>query len=250
MNPALSCCPQTKPVPAAASVLAFCERYPIEIASRHEPVAGPGGDLWCLKALDPARLGIFQADLSGHCINAAFHAYCLHYVVEDDAALRLDSPALWLEDAHRFLRRVLEPGDFATAFCAIIDFAKGELTYAAACSPANLICNGDGFFPIDGSGFPIGIVPDATYENRAVPFPPGSALFVYSDGLIETPEPPLEPVFTPARLTQFLDGRRHELAEHIVSEIAENLPRSDPNQPKDDLTLVLLRHLEQPSHER
>ena len=176
-----------------------------------------------------------------HCINAAFHAYCLHYVVEDDV-LRMDSPALWLEGAHRFLRRVLEPGEFATAFCAFIDFAKGNLIYAAACSPANLICNGDGFFPIDGSGMPIGIVPDAIYENRSVPFPPGSALFVYSDGLVETPEPPLEPVFTPERLVQFLNGQRFESAEHVVSKIANKLPPSDPNQPKDDLTLVLLRH--------
>jgi sigma-B regulation protein RsbU (phosphoserine phosphatase) len=241
MNPALSCCPQTKPIPAKTSILALCERYPIEIASHHDPVAGPGGDLWCLKALDADRLAIFQADLSGHCINAAFHAYCLHYVVEDDV-LRMDSPALWLEDAHKFVRKVLEPGEFATAFCAIIDFEKGELTYAAACSPANLVCNGDGFFPIDGSGFPIGIVPGATYENRSEPFPPGSALFIYSDGLIETPEPPAEPVFTPERLTRLLDGRRHEPAECIVTDIVAELPRSDPDHPNDDLTVVLLRH--------
>jgi phosphoserine phosphatase RsbU/P len=241
MNPALSCCPQTKPVPAATSILALCERYPIEIASRHEPVAGPGGDLWCLKALGPDMLGIFQADLSGHCINAAFHAYCLHYVVEDDV-LKMDSPALWLEEANRFLLRVLEPGEYATAFCAAIDFARGELTYAAACSPANLICNGGGFFQIDGSGFPIGIAHGATYENRAVPFPPGSALFIYSDGLIETPEPPLEPVFSPERLIQFLDGQSDEPAESIVSSIVEKLPRSDPERPQDDLTLVFLRH--------
>lgn len=241
MNPALECCPKTKPVPAATSVLALCERYPIEVASRHQPVAGPGGDLWCLKALNPVRLAVFQADLSGHCINAAFHAYCLHYVVEDDA-LKMDNPALWLEDASQFLRRVLEPGEFATAFCAIIDFAKGELTYAAACSPANLICNGDGFSPIDGSGFPMGIVPDVTYENHVAPFPPGSSLFIYSDGLVETPAPPLEPVFTTARLVRFLDGRRHEPAERVVTEIVEKLPQSDPDQSKDDLTLVLLRH--------
>jgi len=184
---------------------------------------------------------IFRADLSGHCINAAFHAFCLHYVAESDA-LRTESPALWLEDAHQFLRRLLDPGEFATAFCAIIDFAKGDLTYAAACSPANLICNGDGFFPIDGSGYPLGIVPDATYENHTVPFPPGSALFVYSDALVETPAPPMEPVFTSARLAQFLDSQRFEPAKQIVPEITEKLPARDPSQSTDDLTLVLLRH--------
>jgi sigma-B regulation protein RsbU (phosphoserine phosphatase) len=193
------------------------------------------------KALDRARLQILQADLSGHCINAAFHAFCLHYVAESDA-LRTQSPALCLEDAHQFLRRLLEPGEFATAFCAIIDFAQGHLTYAASCSPANLICNGDGFFPIDGRGYPLGLVPDATYENRIVPFPPGSALFVYSDALVETPAPPKEPAFTPAQLAQLLDGRRFQPAKQIVSAIAEKLPGRDPNQPMDDLTLLLLRH--------
>ncbi len=237
----LFCCPQTLPVPAAADISDLCERYPVQIATHHEPAVGPGGDIWSLKALDRTRLMIFQADLSGHCINAAFHAFCLHYVTESDA-LRTEYPALWLEDAHQFLRRLLDPGAFATAFCAIIDFAQGNLTYAASSSPANLICNGDGFFPIDGSGYPLGIVPDATYENHTVPFPPGSALFLYSDALVETPEPPMDPVFTSARLAQFLDRRRAEPAMQIVSEIVENLPERDPNQPRDDLTLVLLRH--------
>ena len=237
----LSCCPQTLPIPAATDISDLCECYPVEIATHHEPAVGPGGDIWSLKALDRSSLMIFRADLSGHCINAAFHAFCLHYVAESDA-LRTESPALWLEDAHQFLRRLLDPGEFATAFCAIIDFAKGDLTYAAACSPANLICNGDGFFPIDGSGYPLGIVPDATYENHTVPFPPGSALFVYSDALVETPAPPMEPVFTSARLAQFLDSQRFEPAKQIVPEITEKLPARDPSQSTDDLTLVLLRH--------
>ncbi len=237
----LFCCPRTLPVPTAAAISDLCDRYPVEIASHHEPAVGPGGDMLSLKALNNSRLQIFQADLSGHCINAAFHAFCLHHVVESDA-LRTDSPALWLEDAHQFVRRLLDPGEFATAFCAIVDFDQEELTYAAACAPAHLICNGDGFFPIDGSGYPLGIVPNATYENRTVPFPPGSALFVYSDALVETPEPPMEPVFTPARLAQFLDGQRFEPATQTVSKIAEKLPERDPNQPMDDLIFVLLRH--------
>lgn len=237
----LLCCPHTLPVPAATDISDLCDCYPVEIASHHEPAVGPGGDILSFKALDRARLQILQADLSGHCINAAFHAFCLHYVAESDA-LRTQSPALCLEDAHQFLRRLLEPGEFATAFCAIIDFAQGHLTYAASCSPANLICNGDGFFPIDGRGYPLGLVPDATYENRIVPFPPGSALFVYSDALVETPAPPKEPAFTPAQLAQLLDGRRFQPAKQIVSAIAEKLPGRDPNQPMDDLTLLLLRH--------
>ena len=237
----LFCCPQTLPVPTATEISDLCDCYPVEIATYHEPAAGPGGDLLSLKVLDRTRLQIFQADLMGHCVNAAFHAFCLHYVVEDNA-LRKDTPAIWLEDANQFLRRLLEPGEFATAFCAIIDFAQGELTYAASCSPANLICNGGGFFPIDGRAYPLGIVPDTTYENCTVPFPPGSALFVYSDALVETPAPPKEPVFTSARLAQFLDGHRFEPATQIVSEIAGKLPERDPGQPRDDLTVVMLRH--------
>jgi len=240
-DPDLFCCPQTLPVPGTTEISAICDRYPVEIASHHEPAVGSGGDIWSLKALDNTRLQIFQADLSGHCIDAAFHAYCLHYAIENNA-LKTDTPALLLEDVHQFLSRLLDTGEFATAFCATIDFARGELTYAASCSPANLICNGDGFFSIDGSGYPLAVVPEATYENRTVPFPPGSMLFVYSDGLVETPEPPMEPIFTPARLAQFLDGRRLQPAAQIVSAIAEKFPERDPNCPRDDLTFVLLRH--------
>jgi phosphoserine phosphatase RsbU/P len=185
----LFCCPQTLPVPSATVISYLCDCYPVEIASHHEAAVGPGGDILSFKALDHDRLHIFQADLSGHCINAAFQAYCLHYVVESDA-LRTDTPALWLEDAHQFLRRLLEPGEFATGFCAVIDFTQGLLTYAASCAPPNLICNGDGFFPIDGRGFPLGVVRGATYDDVTVPFPLGSALFVYSDALIETPATP------------------------------------------------------------
>ncbi len=73
-------------------------------------------------------------------------------------------------------------------------------------------------------------------------FGPGSTLFLYSDALIETPDP-LEPVFTVSKLCAFLNARRDELSiPQLPRVVLERLRAETRIKPRDDLTLVALHH--------
>jgi phosphoserine phosphatase RsbU/P len=91
---------------------------------------------------------------------------------------------------------------------------------------------------------PLGIRADATYESRAVAFPTGSVLFVYSDALIETPDA-LNPIFDHERLCAFLNRhRRIDRPAALQQAVLKELHSDGPPCHSDDLTTIVLRHTE------
>ena len=82
---------------------------------------------------------------------------------------------------------------------------------------------------------------NAIFESKTLPFEPGGALALYSDGIIETPRPP-DPVFTPgslrALLNAFPEGSAADLSNKITSALFfERTVKAD-----DDLTLIVAKH--------
>lgn len=219
--------------------------YPIELASHYEPSIGLGGDIWGLVPLDGSRLKIFAADFSGHGVGSALNTFRLHTFMTSGKQ-QADTPAAWLDQLNLFLCSVLPLGQFATMFCAVMDFARNTLTYASAGAPPQLLLSADddaGFRLIDGTGFPLGLTGDATFENIVHSFPPGSKLMLYSDALIETPDPP-DAVFTCAGLQAFVDQRRdQDDPQALQNAVLEHLYANANMKPEDDLTVVTLNHI-------
>ncbi len=103
-----------------------------------------------------------------------------------------DDPARLLRKLNKRLHAVLPAGQFATMFCAKIDFHMRTLEYASAGGTPQLYrkSSEDAFEVISQPSLPLGIVSDVPYESQTVAFCPGGGLVLYSDGLIETPKPP------------------------------------------------------------
>jgi len=72
--------------------------------------------------------------------------------------------------------------------CGIVDLKRDVFTYAAAASttPVILELGTSGITTLDSTGFPLGMIEEATYDNREVPFKKGDMLFLYSDVLTES----------------------------------------------------------------
>ncbi len=80
---------------------------------------------------------IYVADFSGHGVAAAlntarFHSF-LHLLCQ-----RTDRPAALLKRLNRKLNEVLPVGQFATMFCATIDFKAEILEYSSAGAPPQI----------------------------------------------------------------------------------------------------------------
>jgi phosphoserine phosphatase RsbU/P len=234
-------------LPTAQDLRRLEARFPVALASHYMPSSGLGGDIWGIEAIDPHRLKVFSLDFSGHGVGAALNTFRMHSFVSSGPSQRQAAGA-WLEQLNRFLCDVLPLGQFATMFCGIVDFSAGTLTYASAASPSPLVMSagaGEGFQPIDGTGYPLGLERHASYEDRTVAFPPGSALFLYSDALVETPDL-AKPIFTAETLAAFLNELAYDTTPQRAQEaVLQRLYAGALHNLADDLTLVSLNHLEQ-----
>lgn len=218
--------------------------YPVAIGSHYEASQGLGGDLWGLVPLENGKLKVYSADFSGHGVGSALNTFRLHTFMSSGTR-QAESPAAWMAQLNEYLCSVLPIGQFATMFCAVIDFEAGEVVHVSAGVPSQLLSGSTAHEPfhlIDGTGYPLGLIEEATYQEVRSRFAPGSGLIMYSDALIETPDPPRQ-VFTPEGLAEFvnLNGRGVD-CRRIPSEIVAYLQSKAKQKPDDDLTIISLFH--------
>jgi sigma-B regulation protein RsbU (phosphoserine phosphatase) len=154
----------------------------IHVEAIFQPYEVIGGDLWGMLSLDGGRLCIYVVDFTGHGIPAAINTFRLHKMVEDCAGSGR-GPGDILTGLNRELHSTLPRGQFAVMICAVLD--GDRLTVANAGAPPPLLWTGNeaAFLPVQSH--PLAVVADAAYSDVTVPFPEGSALLIYSDGLSE-----------------------------------------------------------------
>jgi PAS domain S-box-containing protein len=174
------------------------ERLPriegMEIAARYLPAgqgAAIGGDWYDALELPDGRVALVVGDVVGHGLRAAavmgqlrnaFRAY----------GLAESSPA---EVMGRVNRLVMSAEDevMATVLYLVLDREKGELTFASAGHPPPLVLAPDGVSFLEGGrAVPIGAVEPVQFREASATLPPGAALLLYTDGLVERRDEPLE----------------------------------------------------------
>lgn len=156
----------------------------LTLESRFEPSFAIGGDLWGAFELGDGRIAIHAFDFSGHGISAALNVFRLHTLLDDHDDVRAD-PARVLADLNDSLAGLLGAGQFATMFYAVIDTGNGEMLWSAAGAPRPVQVAGNRLTFLDTTGVPLGIGRGAAYRNRAVAFPRGAGLLLYSDAISE-----------------------------------------------------------------
>src|ERR1035437_5219604 len=167
----------------------------LDLDARYTPAQKVSGDFYDLFALSDTRLGVAVADVSGKGIPASLlMAMCRTNLRQ--IAPRHDSPAQTLAELNRALGGDLR-GMFITILYAVIDTARGEVTFARAGHELPLFSRHDRATGVPvvefvgSEGMPLGLVPDeifsAVIADRTEPFQPGNALVLYTDGLTEAP---------------------------------------------------------------
>ncbi|SHJ00125.1 Stage II sporulation protein E (SpoIIE) [Nocardiopsis flavescens] len=160
----------------------------MELTARYLPAArgmNVGGDWYDVFPLGNGEFIGVVGDVTGHGIQAAVMMGQLRTALRA-YALEEHRPAALLARLHRLLGH-LEPDLFATA--VIVRFRPGhpEVTLAGAGHPPPLWRDADGtvrtvdLLPGGMLGLPI----DPAHTDTTVSLPPGAALLLYSDGLVE-----------------------------------------------------------------
>jgi sigma-B regulation protein RsbU (phosphoserine phosphatase) len=226
-------------LPSARSLARLELTHRLAIDSLFAPSSQLGGDFWGLLRIDRHAVGVYICDFAGHGVSAAMNTFQLHALMS-----RLDppdrhDPAAFAVAVNRSLQQSLRQRQYATFCVAIIDLEDEVLRYAAGACP-DPVLGRRGREPLtmlDGSGMPLGMLPEISVENREVAFPPGSFLFLYSDALPETkmPDGTVGGVKLVQALTAAISARPFS-AGALSEKIFGNWPANA--KPSDDLTLV------------
>jgi len=204
-----------------------------------------GGDWWEVHRRGEGTTGVGVGDVSGRGVAAAVVMGQARAAMRA-AALADLQPAALLRLLDAQLAEVLEttrgggiPPRFATAAYVVLDHRRELLRVACAGHPPPLVRRPDGVTEVVDvpAGAPLGLGVGG-YVDVVVPFPTGSLLVAFTDGLVESREVDVDTGIHRARVCL-----RTASPEVGVEELADALltAAGRPETHEDDLALVVVR---------
>jgi anti-sigma regulatory factor (Ser/Thr protein kinase)/putative methionine-R-sulfoxide reductase with GAF domain len=208
-----------------------------EFAARYVP-GGPGqvgGDWYDVFTLPSGALCIVAGDVVGRGLLAAVEMGRLRHALR---AYTLDTadPAELLHRLDRQVRQ-FEPDVMATILCAVVDPTGEQMRLSTAGHPPPVISAGPDLpaaildLPAD---LPIGVNPAVRRHATTVALLPGTAVCLYTDGLIERRGRPLGTGLDDLTKAMFAGP-----AETVCAAVMQSLIGAEP--PSDDVALLILR---------
>jgi len=215
----------------------------LDLATAYVPARELGGDFYDLLPYGVGRLAIANGDVSGKGTAAALYGSLaigiLRELVHDNEA----SPSVMLEQLNgRLLAARLDARFIAMQF-AIYDAALRELTIANAGGTLPLLIRSREVSEVNVSGMPLGLLPEAEYDEVRLNLSPGDVVVFASDGIQEAMNKDQEE-FGLDRLKALLttvhaSDPGYKVAQRIVKATDEHT--GPGRMPHDDRTLLVLR---------
>ncbi len=196
-------------------------------------LAHPGGEI-LLAVADVAGKGLASA-LIASSFRSAFRAMAFSGIPLD-ALARQVSQHHWQEGEEARRR-------YVTAILARLDPAAGKIELLNAGHNPGFILTPDGAtHKINASGTPLGMLPGMTYSSQTLPFPPGSRLLLYTDGLTEVFHD--EEEFGEERLLHEFCCSHADNSSGMLDTLWANLRSFAAGSPQaDDMTALAIIHL-------
>jgi sigma-B regulation protein RsbU (phosphoserine phosphatase) len=218
----------------------------LAISGINSPCLAVGGDYFDVFPLSDNRTAFLIADVSGKGLGAALLTTMLQGAL---SGIKMGAdPASVFNHINRFLCEHSEVGRYATMFFGILD-REGRLEFVNAGHPSPLLIRaGEVTEAFTEGGFPVGLIPAASYFASRVTLESGDTVVLYSDGVTEAADPD-EQLFGVSRLRELLVGQHQAPLETLKKTILESVRAfcRGANQ-ADDITLLLARYQTNPAN--
>jgi sigma-B regulation protein RsbU (phosphoserine phosphatase) len=223
----------------------FPERTEFDLHATNVPARAIGGDFFDFFLVDPDKLVLVIADVSGKGIPAALMMAVTRTIVRNLAIEGL-SPLQIVQRTNRRLVADSTTGMFVTMILAEYQPSTGRLIYVNAGHPAairygvdepSFCCHSSG--PLVGIGTADDLGPT---EQHQITLEIGEGLIFYTDGVTEARSPESE-LFGDERLLEVSGLARTGTCEFACDVIVNRVMDYQQHQNADDLTLLLLRRL-------
>ncbi|PRY14448.1 SpoIIE family protein phosphatase [Kineococcus rhizosphaerae] len=208
----------------------------LQVLARYRPAEGSqlGGDWWDALDLPDGRVAVVVGDVAGHGVHAAaamaqlrtaLRAYLLEGHSPGHCLDRLDNLVGTLFSDH-----------MATAVIVVLDPDRGTARFASAGHPPPLLVAGGTCEVLRVPPRPLLGVGTGRATDVDVEVPPGGAVLLYSDGLVERRGVALDETIERLRAAAADGPAGDDLASYV-----DRLMTVVPGAEGDDTTLVLLR---------
>jgi sigma-B regulation protein RsbU (phosphoserine phosphatase) len=217
-----------------------------EIAAQFLAARSIGGDVYDFLDYGSGRTALAVGDVSGKAAPAALYAALVSGILRSLAPQHL-SPAEMLEALNDQLQERKLDSQYVTMLMAVWDDSNQTLQIANAGSVQPVFvsstANGPEVKTIQAEGFPLGLFPNAQYEEFTLSTQPGDLIVFFSDGIVDAENATGE-MFGNDRLNAVLQSQSHptaaSTAEAILKAVGDFQSGTDHF---DDETVVVLRVL-------
>jgi serine phosphatase RsbU (regulator of sigma subunit) len=212
-----------------------------EVGGVSIPAREVGGDFFNYFPLSESEVAILVGDVSGKGVPAALLMASLQATIRVRLALERDLARL-VDALDREMGNEEPLAPYYTLFLAVLDGGTGCLRYVNAGHNTQFVVRRDGGAErLHSTGRPPGLYPGGGYEEARVELGDRDALFLFTDGLVESEDETGEP-FGMARLEALLKVERgSDLAALLAQVDASVREHRGPVEAADDATMVALR---------
>ncbi len=206
--------------------------------------ASVGGDWYEGLLLGEGKIALIVGDVVGHGITAAADMALIRGMISALLHARIATSQIFTELTSVLIR--CNSPLLATAALAVIDIPGSTVTFATAGHPPPMLRLPDGTVEELGTanGMMIGVSSDSVGEVSASPFPLGSQLVMYTDGLVESRDRPLQQGIDQA--AAHLAGLSGRLApSRVIESLHDALIGDRAND--DDIAVLVAEHVAEPS---
>lgn len=213
------------------------------LTAKLEPARETSGDFYDFIPLANGNWGIVIADVTDKGMGAALFMALSSTLIRTYAAQYPTLPAFAMSAVNRRILSDTRGSMFVTAFYGVLEPASGRLRYVNAGHNPPFLVSAQKGKPVDSlrrTGMALGVMEDASWQQKVVRFSPGDILFMYTDGVTEAQN----------RQGQFFGDQRildtirlkmgcsvREIQDALLAELHSFIGDA-PKQ--DDVTLVIL----------
>jgi sigma-B regulation protein RsbU (phosphoserine phosphatase) len=211
-----------------------------EFAARFLPARSIGGDMYDFIEYDSNRSAIVLGDVSGKAAPAALFAALVSGIMRSAAAQK-PAPAEMLRLLNDALQERRLDSQYVTMLFCVWNDDNQTLQVANAGAVPPIFCRSGEITSLKAEGFPLGMFPEADYEEFSVATQPGDAFIFVSDGITDA-ENATGDMYGSDRLSEILCSHRDMSAVQIAEAIFADVARFQAGQPRfDDETILVLR---------
>jgi serine phosphatase RsbU (regulator of sigma subunit)/anti-sigma regulatory factor (Ser/Thr protein kinase) len=217
-----------------------------QVAAHWQPARAVSGDFYDFITFPDGRLGIAAGDVTDKGVPAALVMATTRSILRS-ATERFSTPGQILGQANNLLCPDIPPNMFVTCLFIILDPSTGKMRIANAGHDLPILHTANGVVELNARGMPLGLFPNAPYDEIEATMSPGDSLLIYSDGLVEAHNPQRE-MFGFPRLRELMaslqrgseESHGKELIPYLLKELADF---TGPGwEQEDDVTFVIIDH--------